>query len=77
MSGDCSAEIWSPKRSFHSTAHFDGNRICKWRKHIQIGIAAKLSSFYDLFSVENGKIDWDRIETIHDRIEWKSNNGRF
>ena len=39
----------------------------------------KLTSFYDLFRVENGKIKehWDVIETIPPRTEWKNENGKF
>ena len=37
------------------------------------------TSFYDLFSVENGKVaeHWDTIETIPPKQEWKNNNGKF
>jgi predicted SnoaL-like aldol condensation-catalyzing enzyme len=39
----------------------------------------KHSSFYDLFRVENGKIDehWDVIEPITPKESWKNNNGKF
>jgi predicted SnoaL-like aldol condensation-catalyzing enzyme len=39
----------------------------------------KLTSFYDLFRVENGKIaeHWDTIEEIPARESWKNNNGKF
>lgn len=42
-------------------------------------IAGKLTSFYDLFRVENGKIaeHWDTIEMIPPRSDWKNNNGKF
>lgn len=38
-----------------------------------------LTSFYDLFRVENGKIaeHWDVIETIPPQSEWKNQNGKF
>jgi predicted SnoaL-like aldol condensation-catalyzing enzyme len=38
-----------------------------------------LSSFYDLFRVEGGKIaeHWDTIETIPPRGDWKNENGKF
>lgn len=41
--------------------------------------AGKLTSFYDLFRVENGKIaeHWDTIEMIPPRSDWKNNNGKF
>jgi predicted SnoaL-like aldol condensation-catalyzing enzyme len=41
--------------------------------------AGKLSAFYDLFRVENGKIaeHWDTIETIPARSDWKNANGKF
>ena len=37
------------------------------------------TAFYDLFRVENGKIDehWDTIETIPPKAHWKNNNGKF
>ncbi|HEY0370501.1 MAG TPA: nuclear transport factor 2 family protein [Thermoanaerobaculia bacterium] len=39
----------------------------------------KHSSFYDLFRVENGAIaeQWNTIETIPPRDEWKNSNGKF
>lgn len=39
----------------------------------------KLSSFYDLFRVENGKIaeHWDIIEEIPNKEDWKNSNGKF
>lgn len=42
-------------------------------------LAGKLTSFYDLFRVENGKIaeHWDVIETIAPKETWKNNNGKF
>lgn len=42
-------------------------------------LAGKLSSFYDLFRVENGKIaeHWDTIEEIPAKENWKNNNGKF
>lgn len=42
-------------------------------------LAGRLSSFYDLFRVENGKIaeHWDTIEAIPPRSEWKNGNGKF
>ncbi|WHO11869.1 hypothetical protein KZ699_24645 (plasmid) [Agrobacterium cucumeris] len=41
--------------------------------------AGKLTSFYDLFRVQNGKIaeHWDTIETIPAKAEWKNQNGKF
>lgn len=41
--------------------------------------AGQLSSFYDLFRVEHGKIveHWDTVEMIPARSEWKNNNGKF
>ena len=41
--------------------------------------AGKLTSFYDLFRVENGKIaeHWDTIEMIPPRSDWKNSNGKF
>lgn len=41
--------------------------------------AGKLTSFYDLFRVENGKIaeHWDTIETIPAKDAWKNQNGKF
>lgn len=42
-------------------------------------LAGKLTSFYDLFRVENGKIaeHWDVIEPIAPQSEWKNQNGKF
>ena len=42
-------------------------------------LAGKLSSFYDLLRVENGKIaeHWDVIEPIAPKETWKNNNGKF
>lgn len=42
-------------------------------------ISGRLSSFYDLFRVENGKIaeHWDTIEAIPAKQEWKNDNGKF
>jgi len=42
-------------------------------------LAGKLTSFYDLFRIENGKIaeHWDVIETIAPKSEWKNDNGKF
>jgi predicted SnoaL-like aldol condensation-catalyzing enzyme len=39
----------------------------------------KLTSFYDLFHVENGKIAEHRgtIEAIPQRESWKNNNDKF
>ncbi len=41
--------------------------------------AGKLTSFYDLWRVENGKIaeHWDTVEAIPAKEEWKNNNGKF
>ena len=41
--------------------------------------AGRLSSVYDLFRVENGKIaeHWDVIESIPPRTEWTNANGKF
>jgi len=41
--------------------------------------AGAVTSFYDLFRVENGKIaeHWDTIEAIPDRSAWKNDNGKF
>lgn len=41
--------------------------------------AGRLTSFYDLFRVENGKIaeHWDTLEVIPPRGEWKNANGKF
>jgi predicted SnoaL-like aldol condensation-catalyzing enzyme len=38
-----------------------------------------LSSFYDLFRVESGKIveHWDTTEKVPPKSEWKNNNGKF
>jgi predicted SnoaL-like aldol condensation-catalyzing enzyme len=40
---------------------------------------AELTSFYDLFRVENAKIaeHWDIVETIPARSEWKNENGKY
>ncbi len=42
-------------------------------------LAGKLTSFYDLFRVEKGKIaeHWDVIEPIAPQSEWKNQNGKF
>ena len=42
-------------------------------------LGGQLTSFYDLFRVENGKIaeHWDVIEAIPPVSEWKNNNGKF
>jgi predicted SnoaL-like aldol condensation-catalyzing enzyme len=42
-------------------------------------LAGLVSSFYDLFRVENGKIaeHWDTIEAIPPRATWKNENGKF
>jgi predicted SnoaL-like aldol condensation-catalyzing enzyme len=42
-------------------------------------LSEKPTSFYDLFRVENGKIDehWDTIEAISPKESWKNNNGKF
>jgi predicted SnoaL-like aldol condensation-catalyzing enzyme len=39
----------------------------------------KLTAFYDLFRVANGKIaeHWDTIEAIPSKAEWKNQNGKF
>ena len=39
----------------------------------------ELSSFYDLFRIEEGKIveHWDTIETIPAQSTWKNDNGKF
>ena len=39
----------------------------------------KLSSYYDLYRIQNGKIaeHWDTIQAIHPREEWKNSNGKF
>ena len=39
----------------------------------------KLTSYYDLFRVENGKIaeHWDVMETIADKSTWQNQNGKF
>jgi predicted SnoaL-like aldol condensation-catalyzing enzyme len=39
----------------------------------------KLTVFYDLFRVQNGKIaeHWDTIETVLPQSEWKNTNGKF
>ena len=39
----------------------------------------ELTSFYDLFRVENGKIaeHWDIVETIPAKSEWKNENGKY
>lgn len=41
--------------------------------------AGELTSYYDLFRVENGKIaeHWDVMETILPESEWKNTNGKF
>lgn len=41
--------------------------------------AGQPTSYYDLFSVENGKIaeHWDVMETIAPKSEWKHRNGKF
>ncbi|OWV93630.1 nuclear transport factor 2 family protein [Rhizobium sp. R693] len=41
--------------------------------------AAKPTSFYDLFRVEDGKISehWDTIEAIPSKADWKNQNGKF
>lgn len=38
-----------------------------------------VTSFYDLFRVENGKIaeHWDVIESIADKKDWQNQNGKF
>lgn len=42
-------------------------------------LAGKLTSFYDLFRINDGKIaeHWDVIETIAPKNEWKNGNGKF
>lgn len=42
-------------------------------------LAGKLTSFYDLYRVENGKIaeHWDTIEEIPAKETWKNQNGKF
>jgi predicted SnoaL-like aldol condensation-catalyzing enzyme len=39
----------------------------------------KLSSYYDLYRIQNGKIaeHWDTIQAIPPRDEWKNSNGKF
>jgi len=39
----------------------------------------KLSAYYDLFRIQNGKIaeHWDTIQAIPPREEWKNSNGKF
>jgi len=39
----------------------------------------KLTCYYDLFRVENGKIaeHWDVMETIADKSTWQNQNGKF
>ncbi len=39
----------------------------------------KLSSYYDLYRIQNGKIaeHWDTIQVIPPREEWKNPNGKF
>ena len=39
----------------------------------------KLSSFFDLYRLQDGKIveHWDTTEVIPPRSEWKNNNGKF
>lgn len=41
--------------------------------------AGKLTSFYDLFRVQDGKIaeHWDTIEAIPAKADWKNQNGKF
>jgi predicted SnoaL-like aldol condensation-catalyzing enzyme len=41
--------------------------------------ADKLTSFYDLFRIDNGKIveHWDVIETIAAQEQWKNSNSKF
>lgn len=41
--------------------------------------ADKVTSFYDLFRVKNGKIveHWDIMETVLPKSEWKNTNGKF
>ena len=41
--------------------------------------AGNLTSYYDLFRIENGKIveHWDVMETIIPESEWKNSNGKF
>ncbi len=42
-------------------------------------LAGTLTSFYDLFRVENNKIaeHWDVIESIPSKENWKNSNGKF
>lgn len=42
-------------------------------------VDGKLSSFFDLFRLANGKIveHWDTRETVPPESEWKNNNGKF
>jgi predicted SnoaL-like aldol condensation-catalyzing enzyme len=42
-------------------------------------LGGQLTSFYDLFRVEKGKIaeHWDTIETILPKEQWKNENGKF
>lgn len=42
-------------------------------------INKNLSSFYDLYRLQDGKIieHWDTTEVIPPRSEWKNNNGKF
>jgi predicted SnoaL-like aldol condensation-catalyzing enzyme len=39
----------------------------------------KLSSFYDLYRIQNGKLaeHWDTIQAIPPREEWKNSNRKF
>ncbi len=41
--------------------------------------AGEVTSFYDLFRIENGKIaeHWDVMETIAPKDQWKNVNGKF
>jgi predicted SnoaL-like aldol condensation-catalyzing enzyme len=40
---------------------------------------AKLSAFYDLYRIENGKVveHWDILEAIPPKEQWKNANGKF
>jgi predicted SnoaL-like aldol condensation-catalyzing enzyme len=42
-------------------------------------LGGRLTSFYDLFRVQNGKIaeHWDVIEPIAPKEQWKNRNGKF
>jgi predicted SnoaL-like aldol condensation-catalyzing enzyme len=43
------------------------------------GFGDRVTSYYDLYRIQNGKIaeHWDTLEHIPPRTEWKNSNGKF